>query len=323
MKYMSIKNDYKKTEVLSLIINNISEYVTEICKFDSKLQRNGFDKNEVLLFRGQPDENYELLPAMGRNMKSVSILYEERNLIEMAKNKMPDIFHNGLSPVELLALLQHHGIPTRLLDITENSLVALYFACSSEPSKNGEVIVFKKNELDIATYPMINAIAESYKYAAGSLTLLGLFYGNVKNQPYFLEQKQGNEICYKTNEEGGNWVAECCKKPQFIYAPIRSIRQQIQQGRYILFPNHIEEYGKDDKKKKKYFVNSIDAISKNNEDILSLIEIPAEKKKEILYELRLFGICEEILFCDNIDIVCKNIKNTFDRKLNGNLFSST
>ena len=95
------------------IVNSISEYVSEICRLDSQLIRNGCDKNEVLLFRGQPNIDYEIIPSIGRNRKcacDISILDEERNLIEMAKNKMPDIFHGNLSPIELLALLQHHGL---------------------------------------------------------------------------------------------------------------------------------------------------------------------------------------------------------------------
>ena len=50
-------------------------------------------------------------------------------------------YTEDLAPQDLLSQLQHFGYPTNLIDFTTDYLVALYFACSSEPNDDGRVIL--------------------------------------------------------------------------------------------------------------------------------------------------------------------------------------
>jgi len=82
-----------------------------------------------LWFRGQPKYNYDLVPPILRQGKDFeNILYWEYNMFrEFTLLSEAQPFYTK-STFEKLVLMQHYGVPTRLLDWSENLLVGLYFA---------------------------------------------------------------------------------------------------------------------------------------------------------------------------------------------------
>jgi hypothetical protein len=85
------------------------------------------------VFRGLGDANFELTPSVGRveNFNKV----QERAVFELFRKRVPEFGLNAEMPIlDLLALAQHHGIPTRMLDWTSNPLVAAFFAVTGAPA---------------------------------------------------------------------------------------------------------------------------------------------------------------------------------------------
>lgn len=124
-----------------MAISNISDFIKEL----QKIRR---DDNYEYYFRGHSDINYDLKPSIYRQ----NYIKNEHNIFKEFILKTPNYFLNEKSALEKLVKMQHYGIPTRLLDLTTNPLVALYFACNEKGKRDGQVLVFRIPKTDIKYY---------------------------------------------------------------------------------------------------------------------------------------------------------------------------
>jgi len=105
-------------------------------------------------YRGHRDSNWALRPKIGRlkfyGNKTLAEL-EKLMLNHFKQRSIPHIQRAHRNDWEWLALAQHHGLPTRLLDWTKNILVAAFFAV--EQSHDGDSAIFsfkpKRNPIEI------------------------------------------------------------------------------------------------------------------------------------------------------------------------------
>ena len=234
------------------------------------------DDERYLLYRGQSDFTYSLIPSVFREGR----LPNEHRVIEDLLFSSPLEFSGINSSIERLIKMQHYGLPTRLLDVTLNPLVALYFACNekSHADTDGEVVVF---------YDYMKRTTDQEAIIMG---ILAEYYGSEERQMMEFLGKHG-----LSNWLSINGLRTFLETASYIpiLAPQNNERIKRQHGAFII----AGIFGGGGNAYQKAVFDLRPFLDKSSGDgILHRIVVPHQDKAELLEELKVLGINEAFLF---------------------------
>lgn len=125
---------YDSNTAFVMAIDSVSKYLQALqdCSIGSNLY-----------FRGHSKTSYRLIPSV---MRTEKLKRNEHLIYQELLVNCPSEFKGFSRHIDYLVKMQHYGLPTRLLDITRNPLVALYFSCCDNQNSLGEVIIISADK---------------------------------------------------------------------------------------------------------------------------------------------------------------------------------
>lgn len=212
---------------------------------------------------------------------------EEREFlyIEEYQRKVP-IFADNIPErhdIGWLLMMQHYGAPTRLLDWTENVLVAAYFAVSENNNEDGEIWVIFPQRLN--------------KHYAGEV-----FWLWDSPQISYLAQEPFAKNPAKIAEDLN--LIKIPKTPLAFYPPLNNPRMVAQSSVFTIHPKPNNDES-----------NTITSLLRNTKDAIEIIryKIPAECKKFISSDLNKLGINRTRLFPEKDSVAIDMLEHPHPR----------
>ena len=276
-------------------VSSLDGFVKVIDEIHNVLEITDYENS--LLFRGQDKTEYNLIPGLFRtddfsapicvinpkefNKKEKDLINE---FIQDGHGFKPDISENDL--LVWMEIAQHYGLPTRLLDFTNNPLVSLYFACKSS-FENDAYVWFVNN-----------------KQYMGFLKKKGDISGNSIN----------DEINKIISDEVTNLIPDLHRKskgylqfPRFYFPSNPDNRMKNQSAVFMVWAASNSAFNK-------LMSEEEQLITINNKininGIIGKIRINYKDKKQILKQLDSQNINEKYLF-PGLDGVGKYLKMMF------------
>lgn len=270
-------------------ISSVHEY---LCLIDQLKKNYTYTKNAIFgtesytphfIYRGHSDhKKYKLLPGIFRE-KEISPGHITTEYSQLEYNILSDFiseacrFVKDISVEDVpawLEIAQHFGVPTRLLDFTENPLVALYFACIGSPEADAAVWIINEsvyNKKFFSEGPLILAIKS--KQMVSKIVSEEIVYLDYQVQHY-------------NNPNYIQWP--------WIYKPhYREERMNLQSSIFMIWGANRNPLTN--------LINShefmVDKDVTNQEyGIICSIDIPANMKHELIEQLNLCGINEKFIY---------------------------
>ena len=264
-------------EILPVTINSLQEFIELIDSFHS-------NPENPIWYRGIGNENvHKLLPSLYRH-KGFSTFPEffalERTILNRFKERSVPFLDNKVSDDwENLFLMQHFGVPTRLLDWSENPFVGLFFALTTQQRE-------KDPKPDAAIWALLPDAWNQWAfkhvtYRGGPLSVFNKLVAVYSPNPENSDMPPANQAA--------------------ILGIHNSPRIVAQRGVFTISGSNIES-----------IEDTFAAIRSEDirEETLRKITIPASRVEDLLNRLTAIGYSESVIFPD-LEGLAREIKRTY------------
>lgn len=323
-----------ENKVEEIEIKSVVEYITEVNKL---LKKSKFNPNtHTAFFRGHANKDWKLEPGLLRNdgyIENEHLMY--RTIIAQQTSE----FSTCTSALDYLVKMQHYGLPTRLLDLTTNPLIALYFACeyqaySTSNKETGEIIVLNVPTISIKHYDSdtISILANIAKCKEEEIKInlnFDKWNSTDFSEEYLLkieEEKDFDEYRESFNKLGQiqlllhqislekshfRSITNPCDLARVYIVNVKQDNQRIrnQMGSFVLFGLGISKENDSLMLSKKGATKILDDWNLNRS---SRLIIDPKNKQKIIKELGLLGIRKSFIYPE-LEILAKEIGEQYKK----------